>query len=97
MAKPIAVLYIPREYYKSFEREDITNTLMKELNGGFGKPLEGSLYYNQYWIEYYWLVFFKDQIIEPELQVFNVQGQKPIDIEELKQHIETHLNKNKTD
>jgi hypothetical protein len=66
MAKPIAVLYIPRNGYFSFHGSNFNEPaieLMRMFNGNFGEdPLEHAVNYPQYWTDYYWLVFPADDI-----------------------------------
>jgi hypothetical protein len=94
MAKPIVVMYIPRDGYfgKGMSGEEPVAMLMRSLNGNFGEDQsKNPVSYPLYWTDYYWLVFPKDEITEPELQVFYEKDFTPIKFEELKKFIEDSL------
>lgn len=99
MAKPIAVLYIPPEGAFHARGEEGRTILMRELNGNYGRPVDGTdkLTFPQFWTDYYWLVFEKHDIDQPELQVFYEKDFTPIKFEELKKFIEDTLKAEKTD
>jgi hypothetical protein len=98
MAKPIVVMYIPENgYFASLGRTDDLNGIVQELtrllNGNFGQPVEtqGRITYPDYWKDYYWLVFPRRDIDEPQLDVFYEKDFTPIKFEELKKFIEDAL------
>lgn len=93
MAKPIVVLYIPRDgYFSSYHsHEEPSAELMRIFNANFGEESSNRTF-PAYWLDYYWLVFPKDEITEPELQVFFEKDFTPIKFEELKKIIEDTLN-----
>lgn len=91
MAKPIVVLYIPRNYFE-FPDGDPSQELMRMLNGNYGEDKDThKIHYPLYWTDYYWFVFPKEEITEPELQVFYEKDFTPIRFEELKKFIEDAL------
>jgi hypothetical protein len=91
-AKPIVMMYIPPDSFFHSSGEDSRTILMRQLNGNYGQPLqEAGITYPDYWKDYYWLVFTKDDIDEPELQVFYDKDFTPINFEELKKFIEDSL------
>jgi hypothetical protein len=95
MAKPIVVMYIPREGYFSDQHgwDETWYELTRILNGNFGEQSsKDKRTYPLYWTDYYWLVFPKEDIPEPELQVFYEKDFTPIKFEELKKFIEDALN-----
>ncbi len=96
MAKPIVVMYIPREGYfgHRMANDEAASVLMRNLNGNFGEEIKdgGNVYHMpDYWTDYYWLVFPKEDITEPELQVFYEKDFTPVKFEELKHFIEEAL------
>lgn len=92
MAKPIVVMYIPRDGAFEHYGRDVPDRLMRILNGNYGEPSEDhETIYPEYWQDYYWFVFIKRDIEEPELEVFYEKDFTPIKFEELKQFIEDTL------
>lgn len=92
MAKPIAVMYIPTDGAFYVRGDDAQAQLMRILNCNYGQPLEDpDLSIPDYWKDYYWFVFTKRGIEEPELQVFYEKDFTPIKFEELKKFIEDSL------
>lgn len=95
MAKPIVVMYIPEHGYfttPNMNASEAAIKLTRTLNGGFGQPMEDpGITYPDYWKDYYWLVFPKCDIDEPQLQVFYDKDFTPIKFEELKKFIEDAL------
>ncbi len=91
MAKPIAVIYFPKDFSlsKSGLKLDV-NELMKELNqwSEFKKlqPLQGVS-------DYLWFCFVDYNIDTPKLQVFHPKDISDIEIEELKQLVLNNLPK----
>lgn len=92
MAKPICVMYIPHNY-GSWE----PNLLMEILNGFNGSDAEitNKITITDYWADYYWFCFHKDDITEPALQVFCEKDFTPIKFEELKNFIEDAISQSK--
>lgn len=85
--KPIVVIYLPRHYdvFKSID----PGGLMAILNGNFGgNDNLGKIKVTKYWMDYYWFCFYKDEIDEPEFQVFYQKDQQPISNDELKKLIQ---------
>lgn len=96
MAKPIVVMYIPRFDYFGPRQDgkEPASILMRTLNGNYGEDIkEGESVYQMpdFWMDYYWLVFPKDQIDAPMLEVFYEKDFTPISFEELKKFIEDSL------
>lgn len=85
--KPIVVIYLPRHYdvFKSIDPGE----LMAILNGNFGGDDNlVKIKVTKYWMDYYWFCFYKDEIDEPEFQVFYQKDQQPISNDELKKLIQ---------
>lgn len=92
MAKPIVVMYIPRDGAFNSSAADAPEKLMRILNSNYGKPSDdGQTIYPEYWLDYYWLVFEKRDIDEPQIEVFYEKDFTPIKFEDLKQFIEDTL------
>lgn len=92
MAKPIVVMYIPHggAFYRS--GLEAPETLMRVLNGKYGEASDADgILAPDYWLDYYWFVFYKRDIDEPQLQVFYEKDFTPIKFDELKKFIEDTL------
>lgn len=103
MAKPIVVMYIPENGY--FDTNGVTDmntivhSLMSQLNGNYGRSIvdgDTKIIAPDYWKDYYWFVYPKRDIDEPQLQVFYEKDFTPIKFEELKKFIEDTLKAEKT-
>jgi len=75
-------MYIPRDFVVGMGSENASSLLMEVFNGGFENNKSR---FTDYWKEYYWLVFEKEEITEPELHVFYEKDFTDIKFEELKQ------------
>jgi len=88
--KPICVMYFPTDFsFGGGGRLIDPLYLMKELNGwssDMPNPRTGM-------DDYIWWCFFKQNITEPELQVFHPKDFTPIQFEELKTLVLTELDK----
>lgn len=91
MVKPIVVMYIPRHGAFNKPGDDAPELLMRALNRNYGKTSDDGTVYTSYWDQYYWLVFVKRDIEEPQLQVFYEKDFTPIRFDELKKFIEETL------
>lgn len=87
-AKPIVVMYIPQHYAnEGWEAGKVMNI----LNGTQTVEDKGKFEVNDFWAQYYWFVFYKDDLEAPELQVFYEKDFTPIKFEELRAFIEESL------
>lgn len=84
-------MYIPPDGAFNKPGDDAPELLMRALNGNYGQTSEDGTAYTCYWDQYYWLVFVKRDIQEPEIQVFYEKNFKPIKFDELKKLIEDTL------
>lgn len=97
MVRPIVVMYIPEirtwmERGQEMTADSAADILTRVLNGNFDQPTEeAGIVYPDYWKDYYWLVFPKRDIDEPQLQVFYEKDFTPIKFEELRKFIEETL------
>lgn len=88
MPKPIVVIYIPRYLVFSHGSSEMTpSDLMNILNGGDDRKYIRT----EYWMEYYWFVFWKDGIDAPEFEVFYEKDFSDIKFNELKELINNSL------
>ncbi len=84
--KPICVIYFPNQFYEKRDNNWIYE-YMRYLNG---QQSDGDVKWDErkdYWNQYYWFCFYKDDITEPELQVLNAKDITPIQFEELEKLI----------
>ncbi len=87
MSKPICVIYLPYSLDGGNGRMLTPVDLMSALNGrddSKHKP-------DDYWKDYLWFSFYKDDIIAPEFQVFHEKDFTEIQYEELKELLEKSL------
>lgn len=80
--KPICVIYFPDLFSEGRDRSWIYQ-YMKYLNGEQG---DGSMKWDDrkdYWNQYYWFCFYKEDILSPEIVVHNTKDITPAKIEEL--------------
>lgn len=83
--KPIVVMYLPPHFVDNGWE---AGRVMNILNGTQTVENEtNNLQPNDFWNQYYWFVFYKDEIDAPELQVFYEKDFTPIKFEELKAFI----------
>lgn len=93
-AKPICVIYFPDSYYSGMSRSWIYE-YMRHLNGEQTDGSDGIKWEDRkdYWSQYYWFCFYKEDILSPELVVHNAKDINPIEIEELKSIINKEIEK----
>ena len=90
-------MYIPESHPwmdrgREVGADSAANSIMRALNGNFGQPAdEAGIVYPDFWKDYYWLVFPKQNIDEPQLQVFYEKDFTQIKFDELKKFIEDAL------
>lgn len=89
-AKPIVVMYLPDHFRDSEWKAEEVMDILNNFPDGDQRYVR-----TDYWKDYYWLAFYKDEIDAPELQVFYEKDFTPIKFEELKQFIEDSLKKGK--
>ncbi|MES2382818.1 MAG: hypothetical protein V4538_17355 [Bacteroidota bacterium] len=89
--KPICVIYFP-DLFEAQNRQWIYE-YMRYLNG---EQSDGSNKWDDrkdYWSNYYWFCFYKQDITEPELKVFHPKDFTDIQFQELKDMVLTELEK----
>lgn len=89
MAKPIAVLYLPR--YDYYGPSADTTTLTRAFNG-----YDDHIKMPDSFSDYLWFVFENGELVAPELKVFHEKDFTEMQYEELKTMIETSINELKT-
>lgn len=83
-AKPICVIYLPLDFVLGGNNKyNAPLEMMKALNGNFGDS-DNNVKYTDYWKDYYWFSFYKNEITEPEFKVFYVKDFTEIEMNELK-------------
>lgn len=90
--KPICVIYFPDSFYTNKERHWIYE-YMRYLNG---EQSDGSIKWSDrkdYWNQYYWFCFYKQDITEPELQVFHPKDFTEANYQELKDLVMKEIEK----
>ena len=90
MSKPIAVIYFP-ENFTGGRNSSWIYEYMGVLNGEI--PANNKWDLSHDYSDYHWFCFYKDNITQPELQVFYEKDFTPIQYEELKQIIQESLPK----
>lgn len=84
MPKPICVIYFPHDFPANGRKSWIYE-YMRYLNG---EQTDGSIKWDgrkEYWNEYYWFCFYKEEITEPELQVIHEKDFTEMQFQELKE------------
>lgn len=82
MTKPICLLYFPENFVGGHDSNWIYK-FMRSLNG----ETDGEWKPNERTQDYIWFCFYKDNITEPELQVFHEKDWTDIQQQELKELI----------
>lgn len=95
MAKPIAIIYFPEEFYVGSGRRDWIYQYMHQLNGEPDATTAIKPERKDYYTDYYWFCFYKGGITEPELKVFHEKDWTEIQQNELKQLIIKSINEQK--
>ena len=91
-AKPICVIYFPDQFYMGRNQNWIYE-YMRYLNG---EQSDGSFNWGDrkdYWSDYYWFCFYKQDIDAPEFKVFHPKDFTPIQYQELKDLIMAEIEK----
>ena len=84
-------MYLPRDFaFNPNDRRELAGEMMAILNGFENTP---HVKPTTYWMDYYWLVFHKDYITEPEIECFYEKDFTQVKFEELKSYIEDQLKK----
>lgn len=84
MAKPIAVLYLPRnDYYGS-------NLMISQLTAAFN-GYDDKLTMPQGFSDYLWFIFVNTELYTPELEVFHEKDYTEIQYAELKAMLEESI------
>jgi len=92
-AKPICVIYFPDQFYEGNNRNWIYK-FMRHLNGDdIGDTNIKWESKKDYWTQYYWFCFYKEDILSPEIVVHNVKDIAPTLIEELKAMVNEAIEK----
>lgn len=92
MPKPIVIIYFPDQFVAGGSGRRWIYEYMRYLNGE--EPNESAKVHwpqSDYWKDYYWFCFYKNDIQEPEFKIFHEKDFTEIQYNELKELINQSL------